>query len=371
MRTVLVTGAFGFIGRNLVASLNRREDIEVLKIGSKHSIEELEEYAIKADFIFHLAGVNRPENVEDFTTGNLGYTEQLINILNDNNRITPILISSSIQAEDNNPYGISKHAAEATILSYGRSVGVNTFIYRLPNVFGKWSKPNYNSVVATWCHNIGRGIPIQINDPDAEVTLVYIDDVVESFINTMDNYDNMNVSEYSTISRSFKIKLRDLESSLSAFKESRNTLVISDLENDFERFLYSTYLSYLPEDEFGYDLEMKHDNRGWLAEFIKTKHSGQVFISRTKPGITRGNHWHHTKVEKFLVIEGEAVVKFRHIESDQVIEYPVIGELLRVIDIPPGYTHSITNTGATDVITLFWANELFNPNKPDTYYLEV
>ncbi|WP_019908922.1 polysaccharide biosynthesis C-terminal domain-containing protein [Paenibacillus sp. HW567] len=371
MKTVLVTGAYGFIGRNLVASLNRREDIEVLKIDSKHSLQQLEECVLKADFIYHLAGINRPENTEEFMTGNLGYTQYLINILNSNGKKTPILLSSSIQAEQDNPYGNSKRAAEKAIVDYGREQGARTFIYRLPNVFGKWSRPNYNSVVATWCYNISREIPIQVNNPEAEVKLVYIDDVVESFIGAMDTPETLNAIDYHDISRSFNVKLKDLESSLVSFKASRNTLVISDLKSDFERFLYSTYLSYLPEDDFGYDLEMKHDNRGWLAEFIKTEYSGQVFISRTKPGITRGNHWHHTKVEKFLVIEGEAVVKFRQIEGDQIIEYPVNGSALRVIDIPPGYTHSITNTGSTDVITLFWANELFNPNKPDTYYLEV
>lgn len=371
MKTVLVTGAFGFIGRNLVATLNGREDIEVLKIGSKHSLKELEESVNKADFIFHLAGINRPENIEDFMSGNLGCTEQLIELLNKNNKKTPMVLSSSIQAEQNNPYGTSKFATERSVSNYGISVGVNTYIYRLPNVFGKWSKPNYNSVVATWCYNISRNIPIQINDPEAEISLVYIDEVIESFINIMDKCEMTNGNHYIDSPRSFKIKLKDLEASIKNFKNSRNTLVISDLKSDFERFLYSTYLSYLPQDDFGYDLEMKHDDRGWLAEFIKTKHSGQVFISRTKPGITRGNHWHHTKVEKFLVIEGEAVIKFRQIEGDQIIEYPVIGESLRVIDIPPGYTHSITNTGVTDVITLFWANELFNPDKPDTYYLEV
>lgn len=371
MKTVLVTGAYGFIGRNLVASLSRREDIEVMKIDSKNSLQELEEYALKADFIYHLAGINRPENTEEFMTGNLGYTQHLINILSSNKKKTPVLLSSSIQAEQDNPYGNSKRAAEEAIFAYGRREGVNTFIYRLPNVFGKWSKPNYNSVVATWCYNISRAIPIKVNNPEAKVKLVYIDDVVESFIAAMDASDIPSTNEYHDISRSFNVKLKDLEASLVSFKASRNTLVISDLKSDFERFLYSTYLSYLPEDDLGYDLEMKHDNRGWLAEFIKTEHSGQVFISRTKPGITRGNHWHHTKVEKFLVIEGEAVVKFRQIEGEEILEYPVNGLSLRVIDIPPGYTHSITNTGTTDVITLFWANELFNPDKPDTYYLEV
>lgn len=371
MKTVLVTGANGFIGRNLVATLSRREDVEVMMIDSKNSLEELEVYALKADFIYHLAGVNRPENTEEFVTGNLGYTQHLINILSSNQKKTPILLSSSIQAGQDNPYGSSKRAAEEAVFAYGHNVGVNTFVYRLPNVFGKWSKPNYNSVIATWCHNISREIPIQVNNPDAEVTLVYIDDVIESFVGSMDDPDASYIGDYHDISRSFKVKLKDIEASLVSFKSSRDTLVISDLKNDFERFLYSTYLSYLPENDFGYDLEMKHDNRGWLAEFIKTEHSGQVFISRTKPGITRGNHWHHTKVEKFLVIEGEAVVKFRQIEGEETLEYPVNGLSLRVIDIPPGYTHSITNIGTTDVITLFWANELFNPEKPDTYYLEV
>lgn len=371
MKTILVTGAYGFIGRNLIASLNRREDIEILKIDSKHSLQELEEYVLKADFIFHLAGINRPINNEDFMTGNFNYTQHLINILTVNGKKTPIVISSSIQAEQDNPYGKSKYAAEEVIFAYGRETEVKTFVYRLPNVFGKWSKPNYNSVVATWCFNISRDIPIQVNNPEAELTLVYIDDVVESFIGALDNILLDSTNGFYDIPRTFNVKLRDLQSSLLSFKQSRQTLVISDLHSDFERFLYSTYLSYLPEDEFGYDLEMKHDNRGWLAEFIKTKHSGQVFISRTKPGITRGNHWHHTKVEKFLVIEGEAVIKFRQIEGDEVLEYPVNGLSLSVIDIPPGYTHSITNTGTTDVITLFWANELFNPEKPDTYYLEV
>jgi UDP-2-acetamido-2,6-beta-L-arabino-hexul-4-ose reductase len=371
MKTILVTGAYGFIGRNLVSSLERLDNIEVLKIGSKHSLLQLEESAIKADFIFHLAGVNRPVNTDEYVTENLGFTQLLIEVLNKNDKKTPILLSSSIQAEHNNPYGTSKHAAEEAVIAYGKENSTNTYIYRLPNVFGKWSRPNYNSVVATWCYNISREIPIEINNPEAEVSLVYIDEVIESFINVMDNCEIKNESDYVVVPRSFNIKLKALEASIKSFKESRNTLVISDLESDFERFLYSTYLSYLPENDFGYELEMKTDNRGWLAEFIKTKHSGQIFISRTKPGITRGNHWHHTKVEKFLVIEGEAIIKFRQIEGEQVIEYPVNGQSLRVLDIPPGYTHSITNTGDTDVITLFWANELFNPNKPDTYYLEV
>jgi UDP-2-acetamido-2,6-beta-L-arabino-hexul-4-ose reductase len=334
-------------------------------------LQELEEYALKADFIYHLAGINRPVNDEEFMTGNFDYTQHLINILTKNDKKTPIVLSSSIQAEQDNPYGKSKRAAEEVVIAYGREVGVNIFVYRLSNVFGKWSKPNYNSVVATWCFNISRDIPIHVNNPDAEITLVYIDDVVDSFINALDDTLLMNINDFYNIPRSFSVKLKNLEASLLAFKKSRYTLVISDLKSDFERFLYSTYLSYLPEDDFGYDLEMKHDNRGWLAEFIKTEHSGQVFISRTKPGITRGNHWHHSKVEKFLVIEGEAVVSFRQIEGEQKIEYPVNGLQLKVLDIPPGYTHSITNTGTTDVITLFWANELFNPEKPDTYYLEV
>lgn len=370
-KTILITGANGFIGKNLTAALEKIEGLEILKFGSNHTIDQLREYASKADFVFHLAGVNRPKDPSEYEAGNSGFTEQLINILTETGNKVPVLISSSTQASLDNPYGISKKAAEEAVFKYGRETGTNVYVYRLPNVFGKWCRPNYNSVVATWCYNISRGIPIQINNPDSELNLVYIDDVIEEFINASKGNENKGTDGYCYVKQMFKVTLKTLADTLNYFKDSRKTLQIANLEGDFERYLYSTYLSYLPEDEFGYNLEMKHDNRGWLAEFIKSKSFGQIFISRTKPGITRGNHWHHTKVEKFLVIEGDAAIKFRQISGEHVIEYKVSGENLRVLDIPPGYTHSITNIGETDVITLFWANEIFNPEKPDTYFLEV
>lgn len=370
MKTVLVTGAFGFIGRNLVATLSRKEDIEVLKIGSKHSLNELEECAIKADFIFHLAGINRPENIEDFTSGNAGFTQQLIDILNANNKRTPILLSSSIQAEHNNPYGISKYAAEDTISNYGRSVGVNTFIYRLPNVFGKWGKANYNSVIATFCNNIANDIPIIINDPSVIMNLVYVDDVVEEMINALQGERNIK-KKYYEVSVVHTISLGEIVKLIYSFKESRLDRTIPNMADPFTKKLYSTYLSYLPKDQFSYDLHMNVDDRGSFTEFIKTPDRGQVSVNISKAGITKGNHWHHTKNEKFLVVSGTGVIRFRRIESSEIIEYYVSGEKLKVIDIPVGYTHNIENLGENDMVTVMWANEYFDQEKPDTYYLEV
>lgn len=371
MKRILITGANGFIGKNLVATLQRLEGIEILKFGTENTLDQLKEFANKADFVFHLAGINRPLEVSQFDTGNRGFTEQLLRILKLTGRKVPVLISSSIQAALDNPYGLSKKGAEEAVFNYEKETGAKVYVYRLPNVFGKWCRPNYNSVIATWCYNLSRDLPITINNPEAELNLVYVDDVVEEFIHAMQGKENRGEDHFCYVRRTFRIKLGHLAELLYSFKESRKSLVMSNLEGDLERFLYSTYLSYLPEDKFGYPLDMKRDPRGWLAEVIKSKSFGQIFISRTKPGITRGNHWHHTKVEKFLVIEGEAVIKFRPINGTEVIEYKVSGEQLTIVDIPPGYTHSITNIGESDLITLFWANETFNPEKPDTYYLEV
>lgn len=371
MRTVLITGADGFLGKNLVASLEQNKDIKILTYNRHNTIEELEQFIKKADFIFHLAGVNRPQDLSEFDSGNRGFTENLLNLMDKQNRKIPVLFSSSIQAILDNPYGVSKLAAEQALLNWSNKNGVAVYIYRLPNVFGKWCRPNYNSVVATFCYNIARGLPININDPSKELTLVYIDDVISEFINALNGNPHMDEDGYCTVPRSFKITLRELVDKLFEFAQSRKSLIMPDFEVDFTRFLYATYVSYLPEDDFGYELEMKTDNRGWLAEFIKSRHFGQVFISKTKPGITRGNHWHHTKVEKFLVIQGEALIKFRQIRGDKVIEYRVSGDNLKVLDIPAGYTHSITNIGNTDLITLFWADEIFKPERLDTYYMEV
>ncbi len=284
---------------------------------------------------------------------------------------TPVLLASSTQAELDNSYGKSKKAAEDAVHSWAGSAKTSAYIYRLPNVFGKWCKPNYNSVVATFCYNIANNLDIKINDPDSELQLVYIDDVVGEFIKSMRGEKQTLKQGFYQIPRDFPITLRELTDKIYSFQRSRQTLLIPNFESYFDRALYATYASYLPEKKLDHNLEMKKDNRGWLAEFIKSKQFGQIFVSRTNPGVTRGNHWHHTKVEKFLVVEGKALIKLRRISSPKTVTYRVGGEKLKVIDIPPGYTHSITNTGKSELITLFWADEVFNPASPDTYSLEV
>ncbi|MBS3902001.1 MAG: NAD-dependent epimerase/dehydratase family protein [Dethiobacter sp.] len=369
MKSVLVIGAGGFIGKNLCAALEQRKDINILRYGRGDT--RLAEYISRADFIFHLAGVNRPQHFEEFDKGNRAFTEELLTLLEQSGKKTPLVIISSTQAVLDNPYGLSKKAAEDAVFKWARRNDTSVYVYRLPNVFGKWCKPNYNSVVATFCHNIAHGLPIQINNPATELTLVYIDDVVAELLAALNGLPHIGENHFCSVPRTFKVSLQQLAETIYTFAESRKNLTIPNFEGDFARFLYATYTSYLPEYGFGYELEMKHDHRGWLAEFIKSRQFGQIFISRTKPGITRGNHWHHTKIEKFLVVEGEAVIKFRKIETDEVLEYKVSGEQLKVIDIPAGYTHSITNTGQADLITLFWADIIFDQEKPDTFFLEV
>ncbi len=370
MKTVLVTGSSGFIGKNLCAQLRLEKDLKVLEHNRTHSLEDLKKNINKADFVFHLAGVNRPKDEVEFND-NHELTQQIISLITECKRNIPLLFSSSMQAELNNPYGRSKQTAEDLIKKWAKKTKSAAYIYRLPNVFGKWCKPNYNSVVATFCHNIPRGLEIKINDPATVLKLVYIDDVVKEFILKMKSNKRTGLQADCTVPRDFKVSLGELAGKLTAFEEIRSTLLIPDFIDPFERFLYATYTSYLPKKDFSYKLEMKRDPRGWLSEFIKSKNAGQVFISRTKPGITRGNHWHHTKIEKFLVIEGLADIKFRNLDSDEILTYSVTGEELSVVDIPAGYIHSIQNTGVSDLITLFWTDEVFDPGNPDTYYLEV
>ncbi len=367
---ILITGANGFIGKNLTVQLKNKGYTNLLLIDTNTNTDELIESLKKAEFIYHLAGVNRPKSDEEYWQGNVEFTKFIIDILASHNKNTPILFTSSIQAQLDNPYGKSKKRAEEILLDYANKIGAKTYIYRLPNVFGKWCRPNYNSVVATFCYNIARNIPIEIHDPEKELTLVYIDDVVKEFISILEQQTNTQ-SGYKEIRPVYKIKLSNLAERIYKFAQSRRNLLMPSLEDDFDKKLYATFISYLPTDEFSYELEMKTDQRGWLAEVIKSQSFGQIFISKTKPGITRGNHWHHTKVEKFLVVQGEAIIKFRKIDSNDIIEYRVSGEKLQIVDIPPGYTHSITNIGETELITIFWASEIFNPDKPDTYYMEV
>lgn len=370
MRTLVITGAAGFVGKNLVQHLKKLNDVNILQYDI-NNLDSLEAGLAQADFVIHLAGVNRPQDVKEFQTGNIDFTEEVLALLKKHQRKIPFLLSSSTQAELDNPYGQSKRLAEEAVFAWAKETGGKALVYRLPNVFGKWCRPNYNSVVATFCHNIARDLPILINNPDYELNLVYIDDVAEEFLGAFNGSPHCADNGYCYVPRVFQATVGELAEILRAFRKSRETSILPNFEGEFLHYLYATYVSYLPEEEFGYTVEMKHDQRGWLAELIKSEQFGQIFVSRTKPGITRGNHWHHTKVEKFIVIEGQAVIRFRQIEGEKVIEIPVSGDEIRIVDIPTGYTHSITNVGKTDVITLFWADEVFNPNKPDTYYLEV
>ena len=369
---ILVTGAVGFVGRNLIVELKNRGYSEIFACDIDTTPEQLDEWTRECEFVYHLAGVNRPPSEDEFMAGNFGFTSILLDNLQKHGNKSPILLTSSIQAERENPYGVSKKAGEDLLFQYGREQGVRVLVYRLPGLFGKWCRPNYNSVVATFCHNICRELPIQINDPNVDLRLCYIDDVVNEFIAGLLEKENRQCDGFCRVLSEHKLKLGELAEKMHAFWANRKTLIMPSLNDALDRALYATLLSYLPQDQFGYALDMKHDNRGWLAEFIKSRHFGQIFISRTKPGITRGSHWHHTKAEKFAVIQGNAVIRFRKVETDeQVLDYLVSGERIQVLDIPVGYTHSITNTGDIDLITLFWVDEMFNSGKPDTYYEEV
>jgi len=367
---ILVTGAGGFLGKNLVAELKNQGYEDLLLYTRNHTLKDLEDYTKKCDFVYHLAGVNRPENEKDFMDGNHGLTSELLELLKKHNNKSPILITSSIQAEKDNPYGISKKAGEDLLFEHSIETGVEVFVYRLPNLFGKWSKPNYNTVVATYCYNIARDLDIQVNNPEAELTLCYIDDVLEEFVKALEGSPT-KLNNYCEIETSHSIKLGELADLLKSFKESRSTLNVPNMENGLTKKLYSTYLSFLPEDKFSYDLKMNIDKRGSFTEFIRTPERGQVSVNVSKSGITKGNHWHHTKNEKFLVVSGEGLIRFRKIDSDEIIEYRVNSEKLEVVDIPTGYTHSIVNVGEMDLVTVMWVNECFNPDKPDTIFLEV
>lgn len=367
---ILVTGANGFVGKNLIVQLQNKGYNQIFNVSRETDLALLEEYVKECDFVFHLAGVNRPIEEKEFMEGNLGFTRELLHLLKKHNNKSPILITSSTQAEKENPYGKSKKACEDLLFKYQEETGVSTFVYRLPNLFGKWCRPNYNSVVATFCYKIARDIEIEVHDPKANITLCYIDDVIAEFINALEGNETVK-GAFCDVPITHNITLGELADKIYLFRNNRETLVMPSLEKEFDKALYSTYLSYLEENNFSYKLKKNEDHRGWLAEFMKSYSMGQIFISKTKPGITRGNHWHHKKVEKFLVIQGEAKIRFRKIDTESVIEYKVNGEIPEVVDIPVGYTHSIENIGQEDVITLFWACEIFNPEMADTYFVEV
>lgn len=374
MKTVLVTGASGFIGRNLCAQLNLREDTNVLTYTRESNINDLKLALEKVDFIYHIAGVNRPEDESEFRTDNTDLTEHIISILRDLKKKTPLLITSSTQAMLDNAYGKSKLAAEDAVFAWHDESNAPVYVYQLPGIFGKWSRPNYNSVVATFCYNIANELPVTISDPNYVVTLAYIDDVVDTFVRHLsDSLGDIDYTKIQTIKQTFKISLSELKERIQNIHNIRTGLIIPNLNDLLNKFLYASYISYLALDNFSYTLQKNSDQRGWLAEFIKSEYSGQIFISKTRPGISRGDHWHHTKIEKFLVISGEAEISFRDKRNDSkdIVRYGVKGDEMKVLDIPVGYVHSIKNIGETDLVTLFWANELLDKEYPDTYYEKV
>ncbi|MDD5676896.1 MAG: NAD-dependent epimerase/dehydratase family protein [Kiritimatiellae bacterium] len=371
MKTVLVTGAKGFIGQNLAGTLlERRSDYTLLPIDIDSTANDLANALATSDFIFHLAGINRPENEREFQIGNADFTTHICRQLLKLKRAVPLVMSSSVQVVLDNPYGVSKRKAEDAVLAYAERSGARVVIYRLKNVFGKWCRPNYNSVVATFCHNIAHDRPVTISDPNREIELIYIDDVVQDFLRQLESGMPSGVA-YREIEPVYKVNLGGLAELIRSFREMRRSLYLPDFSGEFARKLYGTFLTYLDTADFGYDLEQKRDPRGCLVEFVKSHPFGQIFISRTHPGITRGNHYHHTKAEKFLVVEGEAIIRFRPVQDGAVIEYRVNGRDLRVVDIPPGYTHSIENVGGSELVTLFWSPEVFNPSRLDTIGMPV
>ena len=370
MKKVLITGSKGFVGTNLVADLKYKKNIEILEYYRETKKSLLDKYTKECDFVFHLAGVNRPENDEEFKKGNYGFTTKLLNLLRKNKNKAPIVFTSSIQAELDNPYGKSKKLAEDYLFEYGEENDVDVYIYRLTNLFGKWSRPNYNSVVSTFCYNIAHDLDIEIHDPEVELELCYIDDVLEEFNKALRESPTKK-DEFCKVSITHGVKLGKLAELIYSFKDIREDNYLPNFEDEFVKKLYSTYLSYVPKDNFSYSLEMHKDDRGSFTEFIRTETNGQFSVNISKPEIKKGEHWHHTKNEKFLVVSGEGLIKFRKIDEDEIIEYEVSGDKLEVVDIPPGYTHNIINTGEIDMVTLMWANECYDPDDPDTYYLEV
>lgn len=378
---ILVTGAKGFVGKNLIAQLNNirlgkaknsplNEDLTIYEYDIDTPKELLDAYTKDCDFVCHLAGVNRPENPEDFVKGNFGFTSELLNSLKSAGNKAPVLITSSIQAALDNPYGKSKKMGEDLIFSYGKENGVKVLVYRLPNVFGKWCRPNYNSAVATFCNNIANDLDITVNDRSVMMNLVYIDDVVKEFINAIAGKENRE-DDFCYVPTVHKITLGEIVDLIYSFKESRQNLSVPKLDNPFEKALYSTYLSYLPKDKFSYELKMNVDDRGSFTEIIRTSDRGQFSVNISNPGITKGNHWHHTKNEKFVVVSGKGLIQFRKIGTDEVIDYHVSGDKIEVVDIPTGYTHNIINEGEDKLITFMWCNECFDPENPDTYFEEV
>ena len=379
---ILVTGARGFVGRNLCAQLGNIRDGKARQYGDlsvgeiweydvDNTAEELDAWCRGADFVFNLAGVNRPQDPAEFMKGNFGFASELLDALKRHGNTCPVMISSSTQAALDNAYGESKRAGEELVFSYSRETGAKVLVYRFPNVFGKWCRPNYNSAVATFCHNIAHGLPIQVNDPSVVMRLVYIDDVVEELIAALSGGEHWS-GDYCEVPVVHEITLGGIADLLYSFRDMREDLEVPNLGDAFTKKLYSTYLSYLPAEKFSYPLKMNRDARGSFTEIIRTADRGQFSVNVSKPGITKGQHWHHTKNEKFVVVGGHGLIELRKIGTGEKTSFEVSGERMEVVEMIPGYTHKIVNLSETeDLVTVMWANEAFDPGHPDTYFEEV
>ena len=393
---ILVTGAKGFVGRNLVAALKNIRDGkdrtrgnlvvgEIYEYDIDSSAEELDAACKSANFVFNLAGVNRPKDNSEFMAGNFGFASTLLDTLKRHGNKCPVMLSSSIQATlagrfGNSEYGRSKKAGEELFFEYGRETGARVLVYRFPNLFGKWCRPNYNSAVATFCNNIANDLPIQVNDPNVDMELLYIDDLVEEMIAALtggehhaefDGVDTVMKADgrYCAVPTVHKIKLGAIVDLLNKFHDQPNTLVMPEIPNNsFEKKLYSTYLSYLPKEKVSFPLKMNVDARGSFTELLKTVNCGQFSVNVSKPGITKGEHWHHSKWEFFIVVSGHALIQERKIGTDEVMEFEVSGDKIEAVHMLPGYTHNIINLSQTEnLVTVMWANESFDPNHPDTF----
>lgn len=394
---ILITGANGFVGKNLTALLRNIKDgkdkthphvcIEDLYLYDVDTpVEILSTACQRADFVFNLAGVNRPQNVEDFSKGNCGFASDLLNMLKIYKNTCPIMLSSSIQAAligryADSEYGKSKAEGEKLFFDYAEETGVKVLVYRFPNLFGKWCRPNYNSAVATFCYNIARGLPISVSDPNIILELLYIDDLLDEMVAALENrehhceYDGVEAflrdsGRYCTVPITHKVSLGEVVRLLESFRDQPSTLLMQEIpQGSFAKKLFSTYLSYLPKEKVSRILKMNIDNRGSFTELLRTKNCGQFSVNVSKPGITKGQHWHHSKWEIFVVVSGRALIQQRRLESDEVLSYEVSGERLEAIYMLPGYTHSITNLSDTeDLITFMWANECFDQDRPDTFH---
>jgi UDP-2-acetamido-2,6-beta-L-arabino-hexul-4-ose reductase len=366
---VLVTGARGFLGKNLLVWLRERGDVTVTTFVKGESLEALEARVQEADFIFHLAGVNRPQSEQEFLSGNAELTQIICEMVRRSGRQIPIAYTSSIQATRDNAYGNSKRRAEAELQRLSEEAGVPVYVARLPNVFGKWCRPYYNSVVATFCHNIARGLPLEIHDPSAEISLVYVDDVMASFVSLLE--EPKPAPGLFPVGPIYTSTVGDLAKQIERFKESRESLVMERVGTGFDRALYSTFISYYTPDQFAYPLVKHEDPRGVFVEMLKTPDAGQFSFFTAGPGVTRGGHYHHTKTEKFLVLKGAARFRFRQIDTDEEYEYCVQAGKPEVVETIPGWSHDITNISSDEMIVMLWANEIFDRKRPDTVASKV